>query len=199
MNSLSFTPSSTTAFTTPSTLLPNQPLPSSTQDLSQTSEATLLAGSSSYPATDLTHQDADLLPGSRQNLKQLSGGSAPATQPANGSHCVAVASTSRAGQGSAVVGGAGAGAQSIMECKKCQKKEGENCSSREGEECKLSLCPQGHAACGGCLMVQARRVLTGKQKVRGDVHPALLSSGPLSYFRTFILMIMKVCMNHQHK
>lgn len=168
MNSLSYTPGSTSAFTVPPALLPNQPLPSSTQDLTQTLKPNLLVRSSSYPATDPSHQDASLLPCNKQNLKQLSGGNAHVTQPTNGNHYVAVASTSGAGQDSAVI--SAVGTQSMMECKKCRKKEGENCSGSEGEECKLSRCPQGHAACGGCLMVQARRVLTGKQKVRRNLH-----------------------------
>jgi hypothetical protein len=47
-------------------------------------------------------------------------------------------------------------------CMLCQKKEGEE--RVEGVVYTLAQCPNQHTACGECLMVQAKKVLSGKQK-----------------------------------
>ncbi|KAK7099592.1 uncharacterized protein [Littorina saxatilis] len=143
MHSASFS----TSTAPPSALPPtppvtSQPSASSGQDSGSASKPpNPLARSCSYPATT---QLAD----SSRSQWGVSGMSTSGA--AKGAGSVSLPSTS----GVAMAMGA--------ECSKCQMREGER--TGEGGECKLSLCPHSHAACGRCLMVQARRVLSGKQK-----------------------------------
>lgn len=50
----------------------------------------------------------------------------------------------------------------LRSCMQCRKLEGEK--GNNGELYTLAQCPNLHTACGECLMVQAKRVLSGKQK-----------------------------------
>ena len=139
MHSTSYSSDSSTAVSVSPTVVPASLL------LDQANPSSSLTCTTSYSATDQS-QDTSLVSGSGSNLKQL-----PQTGGSGDGLCVPVASTS---------GKRG----SVTACNKCQAKEGEK--SDEGEECKISLCHQGHAACGTCLLVEAKRILTGKQKVR---------------------------------